>query len=755
MVSIVHRDPDAVDNRERRHGSRDRSGIGIGRVSQAVAEEVEGEHDQDHRDDREHEPGVERHDVDVLGFGQQHAPGGDRGAQAEAEEGERGLAEDHRRDRERRRGDQVAHEGGHEVAEHDAARPRAHQHRGGREVLLAQRQDLGADRAGEAGPVDQAEDDRDAEVDPQGVPGDRQGGRERHPQGQLGEAPDHLDRALHQAVDPAAVVAREPAQDDAEHEAHGDAEQAHGQRDAGAVDDAREHVAAEAVGAEQEQGAVLGRADEVEVGRYHAPEAVLVARAEEAQRVDLVRIERVLALQVLEVELEAEAVDVRPDEAALVPQMHVLRREVDEVGVAAVQVVGRDPLRDEDRAVHQREHPGRDHRDPVAAELPPHQLPLRGGVEALLLGRQALRLGRIEGLGVDVVDAHRPWPLSKRMRGSSMASAMSESSTPTTVSSASSIRNEPARYMSWVCSARSSIGPVVGSESTIETIAAPEMTEGSRRADVGDERVERHAQRVLAERPERRQALGLGGGDIGLLQLVQEVGAQPADHAGGARGADHQHRHPQMLEHREELAPAHRLIEILRVHQAADRGAEHHVGEVQQHERQQEVGRREPEEAEEGQRVVAGAVLVGRRIDPDRERHHPGEQDGREGDDEGQQQPVADHRADRQVVLERVAEIAAEQAAEPDQVLLPPRLVEAVELAQVLELVALDALALGLQLGHVAGQVVARRQLDDHERDQADRQHRRHHDQHAVYDVAKQAAPFPICPRCRRRRAPT
>ena len=51
---------------------------------------------------------------------------------------------------------------------------------------------------------------------------------------------------------------------------------------------------------------------------------------------------------------------------------------------------------------------------------------------------------------------------------------------PTTVSSASSIRNEPARYMSWVCSARSSIGPVVGSESTIETTAAPEIIEGSR-----------------------------------------------------------------------------------------------------------------------------------------------------------------------------------------------------------------------------------------------------------------------------------
>ena len=34
--------------------------------------------------------------------------------------------------------------------------------------------------------------------------------------------------------------------------------------------------------------------------------------------------------------------------------------------------------------------------------------------------------------------------------------------------------------MSWVCSARSSIGPVVGSDITIDTIAAPEMIWGKR-----------------------------------------------------------------------------------------------------------------------------------------------------------------------------------------------------------------------------------------------------------------------------------
>ncbi len=48
------------------------------------------------------------------------------------------------------------------------------------------------------------------------------------------------------------------------------------------------------------------------------------------------------------------------------------------------------------------------------------------------------------------------------------------------MSSARNIRNDPARYMSWLCSARSIIGPVVGSESTTATMVEPEMTWGSR-----------------------------------------------------------------------------------------------------------------------------------------------------------------------------------------------------------------------------------------------------------------------------------
>ena len=51
--------------------------------------------------------------------------------------------------------------------------------------------------------------------------------------------------ALITIVDPAAVIAGNAADDDAEDETERDAEQADGERDARAVDEAREHVAAE------------------------------------------------------------------------------------------------------------------------------------------------------------------------------------------------------------------------------------------------------------------------------------------------------------------------------------------------------------------------------------------------------------------------------------------------------------------------------------------------------------------------------
>src|SRR6185436_18061873 len=152
-----------------------------------------------------------------------------------------------------------------------------------------------------------------------------------------------------------------------------------------------------------------------------------------------------------------------------------------------VQVVGREHLAHQDRGIQREQDRRREHRDAVAPEFPPHDLPLRGAVEALRLRGQLLGRVGLERLGGDVVlelglrgRAHLAAPPVRRMRGSSIASSRSEMNMPITVSSARNMRNEPARYWSWLLSASSSIGPEVCSESTTATMAEPEITEGSR-----------------------------------------------------------------------------------------------------------------------------------------------------------------------------------------------------------------------------------------------------------------------------------
>ena len=333
----------------------------------------------------------------------------------------------------------------------------AHQHGSGDEILLADRQQLGPHRAGQPGPVEQAEDDGDAEIDDDRAPGHRQRRRQRHPERQFGERAQYLDRALGGIVDPAAVIARQTADHHAEDKADQDAEQTDGQRNPRTVDDAGQHVAPQPIGAEQEQRAARRGTEQMDIALPEAPEFVGIAAAEEADLLDLGRVRRVFALEVFHVEPVVVAVDERPDKPPLMEQVDALRRRIDEIGIAGVQPVGRDDLRYQNRQIHQDQHDARGDRHLVPPQPPPHHAPLRGEIELFLIGGQLLGGLRLERRGADPVGKtpvfvaerlrHRA-PPSNRMRGSSAASARSDRNTPTTVSAARNIRNEPARYMS-------------------------------------------------------------------------------------------------------------------------------------------------------------------------------------------------------------------------------------------------------------------------------------------------------------------
>ncbi len=192
-----------------------------------------------------------------------------------------------------------------------------------------------------------------------------------------------------------------------------------------------------------------------------------------------------------------------------------------------------------------------------------------------------------------------------------------------------------------------------------------------------------------------------------------------------------------MRQDRPGLVPAHRLVQVLLVHQVSDRDAEPDIGEIHHHQRQHEVRHREAEQADEGDAVVTPTVLMGRRVDADRKRDGPGEEDRDGRQQDRQPEPVAHHLAHRQPVLEGIAEIAVQHAADPAQVADVLRLIEAVAFAQYLDLGQVRVFPQRLEFGHVAFEIVARRQFDDGEDQDRDQEQRRDHGQDASGDVAE------------------
>src|SRR5215472_16985254 len=244
----------------------------------------------------------------------------------------------------------------------------------------------------------------------------------------------------------------------------------------------------------------------MKITRNQSPEQIIVAMAKESNSLPFLRVGRINALEVGHVQPIVESIDKWSDQTAIVKDAHPLRRRKDKIGVACVQAVGREKLADQDRQIHGQQHRSGYDGHPVAAELPPHHPPLRGHVEALLGRRHPFDRIGIEGRSGDVVwemtlgascgrrgtvyawrvpgcegqIAHLRRPAWRRIRGSRTASARSDTNTPITVKNDMNIKNDPARCMSWLRSASSSIGPVVGRDITTETIAAPEIMCGNR-----------------------------------------------------------------------------------------------------------------------------------------------------------------------------------------------------------------------------------------------------------------------------------
>jgi len=206
----------------------------------------------------------------------------------------------------------------------------------------------------------------------------------------------------------------------------------------------------------------------MEVGGDQAPQLVLRAPREELDRVAGRSVRRVDAAQRFRVARPHVAIDKAPVQVPLsIAEVNVARRRQFVLGEELLRVVGRHKLRKDRDGIRHDQDPQADVRHLVPAELPAHQLPLRGNVYPFLFGGRLFD-DRAIGAGVSAFGCHITY-LDKRMRGSTRASRTSDTSVPTTVSVLKSRIKLPARYMSCEVRARSIMGPVVCRLSTMDT----------------------------------------------------------------------------------------------------------------------------------------------------------------------------------------------------------------------------------------------------------------------------------------------
>ena len=203
---------------------------------------------------------------ELLALGEHIAPGGgvDR-LDAGVEEGQGGLEDDG-----------VGHQDGgvdhdrrnavaHHVLEQDPRDPGPHDLGGGHVVLAELGEDIGPHHAGQLGGVDDGGGDDDDGDHRQALDhGQDQDGGQRDAR----EGHEHVQHAHDELADPLAAGRGDRPQDAGQRQGDPGGAQPHHERDAGAVDGAREDVAAGLVGAER----VLGRGRDGGVGDDGVPD---------------------------------------------------------------------------------------------------------------------------------------------------------------------------------------------------------------------------------------------------------------------------------------------------------------------------------------------------------------------------------------------------------------------------------------------------------------------------------------------------
>src|SRR5207249_12208719 len=216
---------------------------------------VDREHGQEDRGPREDRP-VRGEVQVVLDVEQDPSPRGNVGWKPETQEGQRRLRDDRRRDVDGGGHQHRTHRVRQTVAEHLTEGRRPETARRLDELLLAERQELGAHQARDRHPA-QAPDDRDDQDEYASLRAERLPQRvaeevdDQQQQGEPRERQEHVGDAHQRVVDLAAHEPRRRANRGPDRDRDQHRRDPHGERDAASIEHARQQILAEVVGAER------------------------------------------------------------------------------------------------------------------------------------------------------------------------------------------------------------------------------------------------------------------------------------------------------------------------------------------------------------------------------------------------------------------------------------------------------------------------------------------------------------------------
>src|SRR5690606_241764 len=229
----------------------------------------------------------------------------------------------------------------------------------------------------------------DAHVNLQARPVRWQRRTKGQPQRNAGDRAQKLDEALDDVIDRPTVVARNAAEENAQHQRQHHTDQTNRHRNLRAINHARQQIAAIAVTAKQEQRRLVIRVvntKQMDVCLNQPQQFVRCTMYKKVDRINLRGIGDIFHRQRIWVSLAFERIHKRAqmELAVFLHKLDGLWRRKPIARVVGVRVMRSQKFWNQRDDIQQQNEDAANHGHAMPPELPPHQLKLRGDVDAFL-----------------------------------------------------------------------------------------------------------------------------------------------------------------------------------------------------------------------------------------------------------------------------------------------------------------------------------------------------------------------------------